>query len=61
MSLNREKIHEIQIQEILKHKWIMSEKAGYDLGQDAVLDWIRKYAKRFRDYWEKRLKQEDDF
>jgi hypothetical protein len=38
-----------QIEEIEKHKWIESEKVGYDLGYLAVLDWIKKHAKKFRE------------
>lgn len=35
-------------EEILKHKWIESEKAGYDIGfEKALLDWIRNH----RDNW----------
>lgn len=35
-------------EEILKHKWIESEKAGYDIGfEKALLDWIRNH----RDAW----------
>lgn len=35
-------------EEILRHKWIESEKAGYDVGfERALLDWIRKH----RDEW----------
>ena len=31
-------------EEILRHKWIESEKAGYDIGFDkAFLDWALKY------------------
>jgi len=31
-------------EEILKHKWIESEKAGADIGfEKALLDWIVKY------------------
>jgi len=30
----------------------MSQKAGYDLGEAAFLDWILKYAAIFRDHWE---------
>lgn len=41
-----------QCNEICIHKWIESEKAGHDLGQDAVRDWINKYAKQFREYAE---------
>jgi len=33
---------------ILEHKWIESEKAGKDLGQDACIDWVKKYAKVHR-------------
>ena len=30
--------------EILRHKWIESEKAGYDIGfERALMDWIVKY------------------
>lgn len=37
--------------EILKHKWIESEKEGSDIGfERALLDWIRKY----RSTWKKR-------
>ena len=40
-----------QREEILKHRWIESEKAGYDLGQVAVEEWIKTYAKNFRETW----------
>ena len=31
-------------EEILKHKWIESEKAGHDIGWEAALrDWVMKY------------------
>jgi hypothetical protein len=43
-----------ELEEILKHKWIESEKVGYDLGDQAVWDWVQKYAHEFRDYWEKK-------
>ncbi len=36
--------------EILKHKWIESEKAGRDIGfEKALLDWIMKYRSDWRD------------
>ncbi len=41
---------EIQSREIERHKWIESEKAGKDLGMDAVIDWILKYAAAFSDH-----------
>jgi hypothetical protein len=35
--------------EILKHKWIESEKVGYDIGfERALLDWIVKYRSTWR-------------
>jgi len=35
-------------EEILRHKWLESEKAGYDIGfEKALLDWIRNH----RDHW----------
>ena len=39
-----------QCKEICIHKWLESEKAGYDLGADAIKDWISKYARDFREY-----------
>ncbi len=38
----------LQIQEIDRHKWIESQKAGYDLGEKAVFDWVEKHAETFR-------------
>jgi len=35
--------------EILKHKWIESEKKGEDIGfERALLDWIRKHRESWR-------------
>jgi hypothetical protein len=37
-------------EEILKHKWIESEKAGYDIGfERALLDWIVKHRSAWRE------------
>jgi len=42
-------------EEILKHKWIESEKAGTDIGfEKALLDWILKHRSNWR---EKRVKE----
>jgi hypothetical protein len=36
-------------EEILRHKWIESEKAGHDIGfEKALLDWIVKYRSEWR-------------
>lgn len=35
--------------EILRHKWIESEKAGFDIGfERALLDWIVKHRSNWR-------------
>jgi hypothetical protein len=37
-------------EEILKHKWIESEKAGTDIGfEKALLDWIVKHRSSWRE------------
>tara|TARA_R110001592_G_scaffold139093_3_gene358845 strand:+ start:229 stop:399 length:171 start_codon:yes stop_codon:yes gene_type:complete len=38
----------LQCEEINKHKWIESEKAGFDLKDIACQDWIHKYAKQYK-------------
>lgn len=36
-------------EEILRHKWIESEKAGHDIGfEKALLDWIVKHRSEWR-------------
>ena len=36
-------------EEILRHKWIESEKAGYDIGfERALTDWIIKHRSKWR-------------
>lgn len=37
-------------EEMQRFKWIESEKAGRDLGQAALIDWIDKHAESFRRY-----------
>ena len=44
---------EAQCAEACKHKWILSEKVGHDVGREAVIDWIRQYASQFREWWER--------
>ncbi len=37
-------------EEILKHKWLESEKVGRDIGfERALLDWIRKHRNSWRE------------
>jgi hypothetical protein len=46
--------------EILKHKWIESEKAHRDLGKEAVMDWIKHHAESWR-RWYDTHGMDDDF
>ena len=46
-SLYRE--FQAEREEILKHKWIESEKVGYDIGfERALTDWIMKHRSKWR-------------
>jgi hypothetical protein len=46
-SLYRE--FQAEREEILRHKWIESEKAGYDIGfERALTDWILKHRRKWR-------------
>jgi hypothetical protein len=46
-------------EEILKHKWIESEKAGTDIGfEKALLDWILKYRSNWRDKRQKEARSQ---
>jgi hypothetical protein len=45
--------------EILRHKWIESEKAGRDIGfEKALIDWIMKYRSDWRDRRRKEARTE---
>jgi hypothetical protein len=44
-------------EEILRHKWIESEKAGYDIGfERALLDWIVKHRSAWRERRQRQVK-----
>jgi hypothetical protein len=46
-SLYRE--FQAEREEILRHKWIESEKAGYDIGfEQALTEWIIKHRSKWR-------------
>ena len=49
---------EAQRAEIMKYKWLESEKAHCDIGRTrAAMEWTEDYAKEFREWWTKyRLK-----
>jgi hypothetical protein len=44
-------------EEILRHKWIESEKQGKDIGfERALLDWIRKHRENWRNTRNRNIK-----
>lgn len=46
-------------EEILRHKWIESEKAGKDIGfERALLDWIRNHRDEWRTHRRSETRQE---
>ena len=52
ISLRRSSVYReflAEREEILKHKWLESEKVGHDIGYDrAVLDWIMNHREKWR-------------
>jgi len=43
-------------EEILRHKWIESEKAGHDIGfEKALLDWIVRHRSSWRSQRQRQL------
>ncbi len=43
---------QLQRKEIERYKWIESEKHGHDLGRQAAIDWVTKYAAAWREWFE---------
>jgi hypothetical protein len=41
--------YEEQRQEVLRHKWLESEKAGHDIGfEQAFFDWLLRHRRNWR-------------
>ncbi len=50
------------IDEIRKHKWIESQKAGREIGfASAAVDWIKKYGKQWKKIYSKEFKDKSIF
>ncbi len=51
-SLSHSKIYQeclAEREEVLKHKWLESEKAGHDIGYErALVDWIMNHREKWR-------------
>lgn len=46
-------------EELLRHKWIESEKAGYDIGiEKALTDWLSKHRKNWLEHIENKEKND---
>ena len=43
---------ERQRKEMNRHRWLESEKAQCDVGKDAYLDWIKRYAAQWRAWYD---------
>jgi hypothetical protein len=39
----RKSVHTACIEEEDRHKWIESQKAGYDLGEGCIRDWVKRH------------------
>ena len=48
----QEHMLEMQREEIARYRWIRSEEAHCDLGRQAALEWVQKYAKEWRQWYE---------
>ena len=46
--MDTKKICMNQAEEAKRHKWTESQKAGHDLGEDAIMDWVNKNAEAYR-------------
>ena len=51
MNNNLDDANKAQSEEMEKHRWVESKKAGHDVGKPAYMDWILKYAKAWRENW----------
>ncbi len=51
---------DMQRQEIQRYKWIASQHAQRDLGREAVLEWIQRYAAEWREWYEREYTRAED-
>lgn len=59
--LTRMDILRREVEEIQKYRWNESERLGRDIGRNtAAQQWIKKNARNFREYWEKRLQEQEE-
>ena len=47
MVLSLQELCRMERDEMMRHKWVESEKAGRDLGQAALIDWALRHDLQF--------------
>jgi hypothetical protein len=47
-----ERMLSLEMSEIARHVWIVSQKNGRDMGREAALDWVLNYAAEWRTWFE---------
>lgn len=55
--MTKEQFHKFmqdQTNEINIYKWVQSERVGHDLGNECCIEWVMKFAKKFREDWERK-------
>lgn len=50
--MDSQKFREMQIEEIKKYRWILSEYCNRDMHGFAEREWVEKYAKSYREFIE---------
>ena len=59
--LTRQDILRLEVEAIQTYRWEESERRGRDIGRNtAAQEWIQKNAKAFREYWEARLRDQEE-
>lgn len=43
---------DMQREEIARYRWIRSEEEHRDMGRQAAMEWVQKYAKEWRQWYE---------
>ena len=51
-----------QTEEIERHKYFLSQRLGYDVGEErAAMDWVHHHAENWRNWWEEQPQSGDLF
>lgn len=58
--MNRSELIQRELEEMQRHKWIESEKAGHDVGEGACCEWAETHAKKLLDELVRKREKEAD-